>query len=63
MERERERKLKLGAEERSAALQQKANLDAEVVTQLRRERDELCQTMKRLCSERGTANGERDKAI
>jgi len=34
---ERERDLKLEAEERSTALQQKANLDAEVVVRLRRE--------------------------
>ena len=34
---ERERDLKLEAEERSMALLQKANLDAEVVARLRRE--------------------------
>ena len=34
---ERERDLKLEAEERSAALQQMVNLDAEVVARLRRE--------------------------
>ena len=38
---ERERDLKLEAKERSAALQQKANLDAEVVAWLSRERDKL----------------------
>ena len=39
---ERERDLKLEAEERSTALQQRANLDAEVIAWLHRERDELC---------------------
>ena len=34
---EMERDLKLEAEERSVALQQKANLDAEVIARLRRE--------------------------
>ena len=38
---ERERDLKLEAEERSVALQHKANLDAEVVSRLCRKRDEL----------------------
>ena len=38
---ERERNLKLEAEERSTALQQRANLDVEVIARLRRERDEL----------------------
>jgi len=60
---EREQDLKLEAEERSAALQQKANQDAEVVARLRRERDELCQTIERLCSEHGTAREERDQAV
>ncbi|XP_066375270.1 uncharacterized protein [Miscanthus floridulus] len=55
--------LKLEAEERSAALQQKANLDAEVVARLRREQDELRQTAERLRLERGTAREERDKAV
>ena len=57
---EKEQDLRLGAEERSTALEQRAILDAEVVTQLRKERDELCQTIDRLCSERGVAHGERD---
>ena len=60
---EREQDLKLEAEERFVALQQKANLDAEVVARLRRERYELCQTAKRLRSERGTAREERDQAV
>ena len=57
---ERERNLKLEAEERSATLQQRANQDAEVIARLRRERDELCQTMERLRSERGMVREERD---
>ena len=38
---EMERDLKLKAEDRSAALQRMADQDAEVIAQLRRERDEL----------------------
>ena len=60
---EREWDLKLEAEERSAALQQKVNLDAEVVAWLRREQDKLRQTTERLCSECGTACEEHDQAV
>jgi len=60
---EKERELKLGAKDRSMALQQKENLDAKVVARLRREQDELCQTMERLHSENGVARGERDLVI
>ena len=56
---EREWDLKLEAEERNATLQQKENLDDEVVAWLRREQDELCQTIERLRLERGTAREER----
>ena len=45
------------------ALQQRANQDAEVIARLRRERDELCQTVERLRLERGVAHGEHDQAI
>jgi len=38
---EKEQEPKLEAKERSTALQQRANLDAEVVARLCRERDEL----------------------
>ena len=38
----KERELKLGAEERCASLQQRVSLDTEVVARLRKERDELC---------------------
>ena len=55
---EKERGLRLVAEERSAALEQRAKLDAEVVAQLHKERDELCHTVERLCSKRGMAYGE-----
>ena len=47
---ERERDLKLEAEDRSAALWQRVNQDAEVIARLRRERDELHQTIERLHS-------------
>ena len=57
---EKERELKLGAKERSMALQQRASLDAEVIARLRKERDELRQTTERLRSEHGAAHEERD---
>ena len=60
---EKERELKLGAEERFAALQQRVNLDAKVVAQLRKERDKLHQTTERLSSKHGTAHEEHDQAI
>ena len=62
-EAEKERDLRLGAEDRSAALEQRAKLDAEAVARLRKERDELRHTAERLRSERGAAYGERDQAI
>ena len=55
--------LKLGAEERFAALQQRVNLDAKAVARLLKERDELCQTMERLRSERGVAHREHDQTV
>ena len=57
---EKERELKLGAEEKLAALEKRASLDAMVVTQLRKEWDELIQTTERLRSERGVAHEEHD---
>ena len=60
---ETERNLKLKAEDRSAALQQRANQDAEVIARLRRERDELRQTAKRLHSECGTVCVEHNQAV
>ncbi|XP_066311530.1 uncharacterized protein [Miscanthus floridulus] len=58
-----ERDLKLKAEERSAALQQRADRDTETITRLREERDELCQTEERLRSEHGAAREDCDRAI
>ena len=45
------------------ALQQRVNQDAEVISWLRGEPDELCWTEERLRSERSTAREERDRAI
>ena len=45
------------------ALQQRADQDAEVIAQLRRERDVLLQTTERLRSERGTVHEERDWVV
>ena len=60
---ETERDLRRKAKERSVALQQRANLDAKVIARLRKERDELCQTIERLCSEHGTVREERNQAV
>ena len=60
---EKERELKLVAEEKVIALEQRASLDAEAVTRLRKVRDELLQTAGRLCLERGAAREECDQAI
>jgi len=57
---EKERELKLGAEEKLVALEKRASLDATTVARLRKEWDELLQTMERLCSERGVAHEEHD---
>jgi len=57
---EKERELKLGAEEKLVALEKRASLDAAAVTQLRKERDELLQIVERLHEERGTAREERN---
>ena len=45
------------------ALEKRASLDAKAVTRLRKERDELLQTTKRLHSERGVAHEEHDQAF
>ena len=60
---EQERELKLGAEEKLAALEKGASLDATAVAWLRKERDELLQIVERLHSECGTAHEERDQAF
>ena len=57
---EKERDLKLGAEEKLVALEKRMSLDAAVVARLHKERDELIQTTKRLHSEHGVAHEERD---
>ena len=58
-----ERELKLRAEERSMALEQRVKLDAEAVARLPGERDEQYQTSERLRLERGTVHRERDQAV
>ena len=45
------------------ALEKRASLDATTIARLRKERDELIQTMERLCSECGAAHKERDQAF
>jgi len=57
---EKERELKLGAKERLATLEKRASLDATTIVWLRKERDELLQTLERLCSEHDMAHKERD---
>jgi len=57
---ETEQHLRQKAEDRSTALQQRANQDAKVTARLRREWDELRRTEERLRSERSTAREERD---
>ena len=46
----------MGVKEKPVALEKRASLDAMVVARLRKERDELLQTMERLCSEHGAAH-------
>ena len=58
-----ERYLKLKAKDRSAALQQRADQDAEVIARLCWERDELLQTTERLRSKHGTVREESDRAV
>ena len=60
---EMERDLKLKAEERSTALQQRVDRDAEVIARLREERDELRWTEERLRLEHGTTREDHDWAI
>ena len=59
---EKEKELKLGAEEKLMALEKRVSLDAAMVARLRKERDELLQTAERLLSECGTAHEECDQA-
>jgi len=57
---EKERDLKLGAEEKLVALEKRVSLDATAVARLRKEWDELIQTTERLRSEHGAAHEEHD---
>ena len=57
---EKERELKLGAEERLMALEKRASLDAAAVARLRKEQGELLQIAERLRSEHGAASEECD---
>ena len=57
---EKERELKLGAEEKLMALEKRVSLDVVAVPWLRKERDELLQTTERFRSERGTAHEDHD---
>jgi len=58
-----EQDLRRKAEDRSTALQQRADQDAEVIARLHGEWDELRWTEGRLRSERSTAHEDRDQAI
>ena len=60
---EKEWDLRLGAKEKLTTLEKRASLDAVVVARLRKERDELIQTMERLRWEHGTARQEHDQAF
>ena len=60
---EKERDLKLGPKEKLMALEKRVSLDVAVVARLHKERDELIQTMERLCSEYGASHEERDQAF
>ena len=60
---EKERDLRLGAEEKLVALEKRASLDATTVARLRKEMDELIQTTERLRSKCGAAHEERDQAF
>ena len=62
VELEMEWDLKLKAEERSMALQQRVDWDAEVIARLCEEQDELRRTEEILHSERGTAREDYDLA-
>jgi len=52
----------LGSKEKLVTLEKRASLDAVAVARLRNERDELLQTIERLCSEHGVAREEHDQA-
>ena len=60
---EKERDLKLGAEEKLVAMEKRASLDAMAVARLCKERDEQIQTTERLCSKCIVAREEHDQAF
>ncbi|XP_066391760.1 uncharacterized protein [Miscanthus floridulus] len=60
---EKERELKLGAEEKLTALEKRESLDAVAVARLRKKRGEILQTTEKLRSKCGVAHEERDQAI
>ena len=60
---EKERDLRLGAEEKLVALEKRAILDAAAIARLRKERGELIQTTERLRSEHCVAHEEHDQAF
>ena len=60
---EKERELKLGAEEKLMALEKRVSLDAVAVARLHKEQDELLQTTERLRSECSVAHKECDQAF
>ena len=62
-EAEKERDLKLVAEEKLVALERRVSQDAKAVAWLHKGQDELHQTMERLLSEHGVGHEERDQAI
>ena len=62
VELETEQDLKLKTEERSVALQQRVDRDAEAIARLHEERDELHRTEERLRSERGIAREDCNQA-
>ena len=62
-EAEKERDLKLVAEEKFVALERRASQDTEAVARLHKEQDELLQTIGRLRLEHGMACEERGQAV
>ena len=60
---EKERDLELGAEEKLVALEKRVSLDATSVARLRKEHNELIQTMERLYLGCGAAHEECDQAF
>ena len=57
------RELKLGAKEKLMALEKRASLDVEMISWLRKKRDELLQTTERLHSEHDVAHEDCDLAF